>query len=103
MLCEERRIFGTKKVDRLGVIPDSSPKQLDVKAKEYSTHIQSINSCITPFAPCYTEVGADIEAIKAFEQIYMRSPVDTAFTPYRICPIGAHSDHNLGKITGFAG
>lgn len=26
----------------------------------------------------------------------------TAFTPYRICPIGAHSDHQLGKITGFA-
>ena len=25
-----------------------------------------------------------------------------AFSPYRICPIGAHSDHNLGKITGFA-
>ena len=25
-----------------------------------------------------------------------------AFCPYRICPIGAHSDHNLGKITGFA-
>ena len=25
-----------------------------------------------------------------------------AFTPYRICPIGAHSDHQLGKITGFA-
>ncbi len=24
------------------------------------------------------------------------------FTPYRVCPIGAHSDHNLGKITGFA-
>ena len=26
----------------------------------------------------------------------------TAFTPYRICPIGAHSDHQLGKITGLA-
>ena len=25
-----------------------------------------------------------------------------AFCPYRICPIGAHSDHNLGKITGLA-
>lgn len=25
-----------------------------------------------------------------------------AFTPYRICPIGAHVDHNLGKLTGFA-
>ncbi|MBR5295304.1 MAG: GHMP kinase, partial [Clostridia bacterium] len=29
-------------------------------------------------------------------------PQSTAFTPYRICPIGAHSDHQLGKITGFA-
>ena len=25
-----------------------------------------------------------------------------AFTPYRVCPIGAHSDHQLGKITGIA-
>ncbi|MBO4757413.1 MAG: galactokinase [Bacteroidales bacterium] len=25
-----------------------------------------------------------------------------AFCPYRICPIGAHSDHQHGKITGFA-
>lgn len=25
-----------------------------------------------------------------------------AFCPYRICPIGAHSDHQLGRITGLA-
>lgn len=25
-----------------------------------------------------------------------------AFCPYRICPLGAHSDHQLGKITGLA-
>lgn len=37
-----------------------------------------------------------------FEKIYKKSPSDTAFTPYRICPLGAHSDHQLGKITGFA-
>lgn len=41
-------------------------------------------------------------AFNAFEQIYKHSKADVAFTPYRICPIGAHSDHNLGKITGFA-
>ena len=39
---------------------------------------------------------------QAFEQIYGKQPENTAFTPYRICPIGAHSDHQLGKITGFA-
>ena len=37
-----------------------------------------------------------------FENIYKKEPQCTAFTPYRICPIGAHSDHQLGKITGFA-
>lgn len=37
-----------------------------------------------------------------FEQIYGREPVGRSFCPYRICPIGAHSDHNLGKITGLA-
>ncbi len=37
-----------------------------------------------------------------FNTIYGRDPQDLAFCPYRICPIGAHSDHNLGKITGLA-
>lgn len=37
-----------------------------------------------------------------FVEIYGRDPEGVAFCPYRICPIGAHSDHNLGKITGLA-
>ena len=37
-----------------------------------------------------------------FKEIYGRDPEGLAFCPYRICPIGAHSDHNLGKITGLA-
>ena len=41
-------------------------------------------------------------AFEAFEKIYKKQPQYTAFTPYRVCPIGAHSDHQLGKITGFA-
>ena len=41
-------------------------------------------------------------ATEMFEQIYKKPPEKTAFTPYRVCPIGAHSDHQLGKITGFA-
>ena len=43
-----------------------------------------------------------MKAVEIFEATYKRSPVNTAFTPYRICPLGAHSDHQLGKITGFA-
>ena len=37
-----------------------------------------------------------------FYQKYNRDPVDIAFCPYRVCPMGAHSDHQLGKITGLA-
>ena len=41
-------------------------------------------------------------AYEAFKQTYKKEPLGTAFTPYRICPLGAHLDHQLGKITGFA-
>ena len=37
-----------------------------------------------------------------FKEIYKREPEALAFCPYRVCPIGAHSDANLGKITGLA-
>lgn len=43
-----------------------------------------------------------MNAIEIFENTYKKKPLYTAFTPYRICPLGAHSDHQLGKITGFA-
>ena len=37
-----------------------------------------------------------------FEQIYHQMPDDFAFCPYRICPLGAHVDHQHGKINGMA-
>ncbi|MBO4914403.1 MAG: GHMP kinase [Oscillospiraceae bacterium] len=37
-----------------------------------------------------------------FFETYHRDAEGISFSPYRICPIGAHSDHNLGKITGLA-
>lgn len=40
--------------------------------------------------------------VEKFEEIYRKSPEGVAFCPYRICPIGAHVDHNHGKITGLA-
>ena len=44
----------------------------------------------------------NISASRQFETTYHKFPEHTAFTPYRVCPLGAHSDHQLGKITGFA-
>lgn len=43
-----------------------------------------------------------MRVVDIFEEKYKKAPQYTAFTPYRVCPIGAHSDHQLGKITGFA-
>ena len=37
-----------------------------------------------------------------FRQIYGKEPSALSFCPYRVCPVGAHSDHQFGKITGFA-
>lgn len=43
-----------------------------------------------------------MNCIDKFEEIYRKSPESAVFCPYRVCPLGAHSDHQLGKVTGFA-
>ena len=40
--------------------------------------------------------------IETYNKIYGKEPDGVAFCPYRVCPIGAHSDHQHGKITGLA-
>ena len=44
----------------------------------------------------------EIKIVEIFKNIFGIPPADTAFTPYRICPLGAHIDHQKAKITGFA-
>ena len=39
---------------------------------------------------------------EVFYDIYNREPDGIAFCPYRISPLGAHIDHQYGKINGFA-
>lgn len=43
-----------------------------------------------------------MKSSERFVEIYSREPSGVEFTPYRVCPLGAHSDHQLGKVTGFA-
>jgi galactokinase/galacturonokinase len=43
-----------------------------------------------------------MNCIEKFVEVYHSEPENIAFCPYRICPIGAHVDHQLGKITGLA-
>lgn len=91
-LCRDGRIPGAKKSGKLWLIPDSAKKPTDGRTKENAQELQTL----------YSSSDAGISAIKKFEETYKKSPQYTAFTPYRICPLGAHSDHQLGKITGFA-
>ncbi len=43
-----------------------------------------------------------MERIELYEKIYGRAPDGEAFCPYRVCPLGAHIDHQKGRVTGFA-
>lgn len=97
LLCRENRIPGAKKDGKLWLIPDDSEKPADGRAKAASALPETKTTTTS-----YTEIGAGKNAVEQFEITYKRQPIHTAFTPYRICPLGAHSDHQLGKITGFA-
>ncbi len=39
---------------------------------------------------------------ESFATIYKREAQDVVFCPYRICPLGAHIDHQNGIVTGLA-
>lgn len=43
-----------------------------------------------------------MKCVSGFEVLYKTEPEGVAFCPYRVCPLGAHVDHNFGKITGLA-
>ena len=43
-----------------------------------------------------------MRSAEVFWEFYHREPEDVSFCPYRVCPLGAHVDHQHGKITGFA-
>ena len=43
-----------------------------------------------------------MKCIEVFKETYLCDPEDVSFCPYRICPLGAHIDHNLGVINGLA-
>ena len=43
-----------------------------------------------------------MNAKEKYQEFYCREPKAAAFCPYRVCPVGAHIDHQRGKVTGFA-
>ena len=93
-LCREGRIPGARKSGKLWLLPERALRPLDGRTKEYAAARERGE---VSFAP-----DAAGKVLDAFRETYRKEPEIAAFTPYRICPIGAHSDHNLGKVTGFA-
>ena len=43
-----------------------------------------------------------MKCVELFRETYYRDPDGITFCPYRISPLGAHIDHQLGKINGMA-
>lgn len=43
-----------------------------------------------------------MKCVDKFLEMYKHEPADIVFCPYRVCPLGAHSDHQHGKVTGMA-
>jgi len=104
-LAREGRIMGAKKMGKVWMIPGDAQKPADGRSKEVRARKEGrydISKLVENTTVSYTAEGASARVIRAFEEKYCKQPFNTAFTPYRICPIGAHSDHQLGKITGFA-
>ena len=96
-LCRENRIAGARKIAGEWMIPSDAIKPLDKRTKEFENLKQEINNTIS-----YTSLNGEERVVNAFKEKYKKEPMYTTFTPYRICPLGAHVDHNLGRITGFA-
>ena len=43
-----------------------------------------------------------MDAYSHFLELYHTEPDGVSFCPYRVCPVGAHVDHQHGAVTGFA-
>ena len=96
-LCRKGRIDGARKEHGLWIIPDTAEKPLDGRTTEFADSRRTSGEGVS-----FSRSGSFSKVVGAFRDTYRKEPFSTAFTPYRICPVGAHVDHNLGRITGFA-
>lgn len=103
-LARSGRIPGAKKEGKHWMVPSDSYLPLDgrTKAAKQTEPTDNESVVVQSGEISYTSVGGSKRVTAAFWEKYQHKPEYVAFTPYRICPVGAHVDHNLGKITGFA-
>lgn len=99
LLCRDGRVLGARKEGKSWVIPETAQLPADGRSKDAA---QQVNGAAVHTTVKYSPNDAGNRAQNRFMEVYQKAPQSIAFTPYRICPLGAHSDHQLGKITGFA-
>ena len=96
-LCRDNRIAGIKKDGNTWLIPSDAVKPFDKRTKEFEAYFKEEKTITS-----YTVKGSNDRIVEAYKNKYLKEPMYTSFTPYRICFLGAHTDHNLGKTTAFA-
>ena len=99
-LCRNGRIAGVRKNGKIWMIPSDAIIPLDMRTREFEHYVKDIQEFSTTTS--YTTLGASDKVVDSFKEIYHKEPMYTTFTPYIVCPIGAHVDHNLGKAFSFA-
>ena len=97
-LCREGRIPGAKKTGKTWLIPDDAEMPLDGRTRAYAQKGSRGEGPTGEAA--YTASGAGEKARQRFIELYGKEPEGSAFTPYHLCPVGAHCDHQQGVITG---
>ena len=98
--CRDNRIAGARKIGKEWMIPSDAIIPLDKRTKEFVNYKFEQKETITTIP--YSRSNSEEKVINSFYEKYSIKPMYTTFIPYCICPLGAHVDHNLGKVTGFA-
>lgn len=99
-LCRENRIPGVQKKNNTWLIPSDSVMPIDKRTKEFFKEVD--NKEIKESTVSYTKNGIEERVFEEYQKIYGEKPSYMAFAPYTLCPIGAHTDHNLGLTLSFA-
>ena len=100
-LCRNGKIPGAAKCGKYWYMPENAVMPFDGRTKAAKEQLINSDEFLSLEEPP-AAFGRKTRAFEAFHKKYHRNPEGVAFTPYRICPVGAHSDHQFGKITGFA-